>query len=242
MQKQPPSNTDQFKEHFAIAQQLVILDDATTLSHIYEANLPSEKLLPLLRDSLERGKPRTGAYLLKRAMVEGGDLNPRLLVWAGFGGCASLAKAILNIPTLKTLLTSKIKEEALIRASGSGHVDMVKLLSSLVRGKEKRAEALCWASLNGHTDVVKFLIKKTDPTYDGSRALQWAFQGGHRQCIDMLLFVSDVEEATVALHKKWGTDPQVLRELKSYTERGLIGQAIQQQQQRKSQSISVRKM
>ena len=80
---------------------------------------------------------------------------------------------------------------AILIASASGHVEVVKVL--LADGRcDPSADnnfAIGWASFHGHIDVVKLLLadQRSDPSADDYFAIRWASSQGHVEVVKVLL-------------------------------------------------------
>ena len=224
-----PANTTRFLKK---AREAILSDQTPRLIKYISACFLKEKIPHLLALACEQAKSEPALFLLEETRRQKIELNPRVLVASAFGGDVSIIEKIY--PLVKNFpFIDAIKEEALVRAASQGHVEMVKYLIPLVKGKQNRSNALAWASHNGHLDVVKVLAPKACAKFEKSIALQWAFKNGKTDILDVLLPLSDVEVAIEDIKKKWGNDPIVLRELKAYNEKTMMLGALNKKKKTK---------
>ena len=76
--------------------------------------------------------------------------------------------------------------EALRRAAGNGHLEVVKLLLPVSDPKARDSEALRWAAENGHLEIVKLLLPVSDPKANDGLALRLAARNGHLEIVKLL--------------------------------------------------------
>ena len=97
--------------------------------------------------------------------------------------------------TNQSMLANSVRTSAFLHASGSGHIDIIKIMprkgSPIDKQRSVRFTSLMAASLNGHGEIVKLLADngaKLDlRNNDGASALIYAAQNGNSEVVKTLL-------------------------------------------------------